>query len=204
MESAQISENEILEALTIACCGPTDDPYPSSTFTSSPQPAAVLIPLLFHDNEWHILYIRRTKNRNDRHGGQVAFPGGRNDPEDSNPTITALREAQEEVGLNPSDIKILGQLSNIRTITNYLVTPIVGRIPWPYPLKLAVDEVSRAFTIPLNWLADPNNREIRQRSLPPPRPSIPVIYYMVFDGEVLWGASARITLNLLKALTIRR
>jgi 8-oxo-dGTP pyrophosphatase MutT (NUDIX family) len=146
------------------------------------------------------LYIRRTANAQDPHGGQVAFPGGAADPTDANLEETALREAFEEIGLHPVDVKILGRLIDFVTVTSYQVTPIVGVIPWPYPLSLAADEVSRVFTIPLDWLADPANREERLRSLPEPFKPIHVIYFSPYDGEILWGASARFTTELIARL----
>ena len=164
-----------------------------------PKPAAVLIPLLRNDNLWHLLFIRRTEDLHE-HSDQVAFPGGRDEPEDVTPQQTALREAGEEIGLKLDDIRILGQLRDFLTITNYRVTPVVGRIPWPYPLRLAPKEVRRAFTIPLDWLADPENHEERLRALPPPFTPIPVVYFRPYEGEVLWGASARFTLALLEIL----
>jgi 8-oxo-dGTP pyrophosphatase MutT (NUDIX family) len=130
----------------------------------------------------------------------VAFPGGRADPEDPTPQHTALREAFEEIGLDPADVRVLGRTGSYLTVTNYQVTPIVGAIPWPYLLRPAPDEVSRVFTIPLTWLADPANHEERLRELPHPYGSATVIYFHPYDGEVLWGASARITLNLLQIL----
>jgi 8-oxo-dGTP pyrophosphatase MutT (NUDIX family) len=130
----------------------------------------------------------------------VAFPGGRADPGDPDPETTALREAQEEIGLDPADVRILGRMYDFLTITNYLVTPVIGVLPWPYPLRLAAVEVTRAFTIPLAWLADPANRQEMQRDLPPPLPPIPVIYFQPFDGEILWGASAAFTVSLLDIL----
>lgn len=165
----------------------------------TPRPAAVLMPLLKQDNAWHLLLTRRNSNLQE-HSGQVAFPGGRMDPEDANLEQTALREAYEEIGLHPKDVRILGQLRELLTITNYRVTPIVGVIPWPYPLRLQSEEVSRAFTIPLDWLADPANRETHEHQLPAPFDAVSVIYFQPYDGEVLWGASARFTLTLLQTL----
>ncbi len=164
-----------------------------------PIPAAVLVPLLRQDSNWRILLTRRNAALPE-HSGQVAFPGGRADPGDSSPEFTALREAQEEIGLKPEDVRLLGRLPDYFTITNYLVTPVVGVLPWPYPLHPAGDEVSRVFSIPLDWLADPANHEERLRDLGPPYPPIRIIYFQPYDGEVLWGASARITLAMLHML----
>jgi 8-oxo-dGTP pyrophosphatase MutT (NUDIX family) len=166
-------------------------------FPGKPRPAAVLIPLLVKDNNWHLLYTRRNANLPE-HSGQVAFPGGRSDPGDASPEATALREAYEEIGLDPKDVSILGRLHDFITITNYQVTPVVGVIPWPYPFRLEEREVSRIFTIPLDWLAEPLNYEELWRTLPAPYEPIPVIYYKEYDGEVLWGASARFTQALIQ------
>lgn len=175
-------------------------PYPKDLLKGEPRPAAVLIPFLRTKDTWHILFIRRSENADDRHSGQVAFPGGGANPNDTDSESTALREAYEEIGLKPADVQILGHLTPFITITNYRVVPVVGKMPWPYPLHLQQSEVSKAFTIPLNWLADPANHEEHPRSLPPPFGSIPVIYFKPYQGEVLWGASARIILTLLDIL----
>ena len=154
---------------------------------------------------WHLLLTRRSDHLAE-HRGQVAFPGGRSDPGDPSPEATALREAEEEIGLKPADVQILGCLNNVLTITNYCITPVIGVIPWPYPIRLEQNEVSRVFTIPLNWLAAPGHHELRQRTFPPPystslgSESFPVIYFHPYDNEVLWGVSAKITMDLLKAL----
>lgn len=181
-----------------------DAPYPefpmlSEILVGEPKPAAVLIPLFLHQNQWWVLFTRRNANLPE-HSGQVAFPGGRVDPDDPDLQWTALRETWEETGIAPADVTILGKLPEFLTITNYLVTPFIGHIPWPYPLQPAHEEVSRIFKIPLNWLADPHNREERQRALPSPFSPVSVIYFKEYDGEVLWGASARFTVILLDIL----
>ena len=200
MPSISPSEEKIRQRLTLASRQPIDNPYPESFFNGPPRPASVLLPFIQREGSWWLLFIRRTLGINDRHGGQVAFPGGRADEEDQDPAVTALRETQEEIGVDPRSVALLGQLNPIRTITNYLVTPVIGVIPWPYPFRLSPMEVSRAFTIPLNWLADPANREVHERDLPPPYHKISVIYFSHYDGELLWGASARIMVNLISAL----
>jgi 8-oxo-dGTP pyrophosphatase MutT (NUDIX family) len=155
---------------------------------------------------WYVLLTRRS-DKLIEHSGQVAFPGGRSDPEDISAEATALREAQEEIGLETQKVHILGRMKSLRTITNYHVTPVVGVIQWPYLVRLTDGEVERIFAIPLNWLADPNNSEIRYRIIPPQYASYlgsdshPVIYFQPYDGEILWGVSAEITMRLLQALT---
>lgn len=175
--------------------------FPPGLLPDPPQKAAVLVPIYLQSKQWHILFTRRTATLPE-HSGQVAFPGGRTDSDRESPEYTALREAEEEINLKPQDVRILGRLTEIRTISNYLVTPVVGRIPSIYDFRLAPDEVSRIFSIPLDWLADPDHYEIRMRELPKPFPPVPVIYFLPYDGELLWGVSAEITLNLLAALNL--
>lgn len=199
-----ITEDEISRRLALALISAEQSAeleFPSlpQFAAGEPIPAAVLIPLLRSDGEWRLLFTRRNAALPE-HSGQVSFPGGRADPGDISPVQTALRETQEEIGLHPNDVRILGQMRPYRTVTNYRVTPVVGVIPWPYPLRPAQDEVSRIFTIPLSWLAEEANYEVRLRELPQPHDPVRVIYYKPYDGEILWGASARMTINLIQLL----
>ena len=157
--------------------------------------AAVLVPLTYYKDEWHILFTRRT-DRVESHKGQVSFPGGACDEGETTPEQTALREAEEEIGMNPTDVKILGRLSRLVTVSSFRVSPIVGVIPFPYAFKVAGVEVARVFTIQLLWLENKNNYwefSLREsdRSL---------IAYHPYEGELLWGATARMTVNFLKTL----
>jgi len=204
MNSVQLSSQEIARRLA------TFDKYPfdtgienlssiSDNFKEPVRPAAVLIPFLVIDNTWHILFIRRTTTLAD-HSGQVAFPGGRLEPKDNSPRDAAMREAKEEIGLNPKDVYLLGELPPLQTITNYLVTPLVGVIPWPYPLNAAPEEVSRIFTIPLSWLSNPANHRTVNRPLPASYGTVTTVYYSPYEGEILWGVTAKIVLGLLQVL----
>jgi len=157
--------------------------------------AAVLLPLTYVQNEWHLLFTRRT-DRVHSHKGQVSFPGGASDEGETTPEQTALREADEEIGLRPADVKVLGRLSQLITISSFRVTPIVGVIPWPYTFKVAGVEVARVFTIPLLWLSDVNN--YWEFSLRDSDRSL--IAYHPYDGELLWGATARMTVTFLKTI----
>lgn len=175
--------------------------FPPGFLSEPPRPAAVLVPFVCIDDVWNVLFTRRTATLPE-HSDQVAFPGGRSDPADGTPEETALREAQEEISLDGKHVKILGRLRELRTITNYCVTPVVGEIPWPYDFKLATEEVSRVFIIPLPWLANPANHIIQYRELPPPYSPVPVIYFNKYDNELLWGVSAQIMIDLLEALEL--
>jgi 8-oxo-dGTP pyrophosphatase MutT (NUDIX family) len=161
--------------------------------------AAVLIPLVWWKDEWHLVFTRRTETV-EHHKGQVSFPGGGCNLDETTPEETALREAEEEIGLKMEDVRLLGRLNDVVTITHYRVTPVAGVMPWPYEVRLEPAEVWRAFTIPLLWLAERKNWD-EQPVTPDGSPRhFPVVKYHEYDGEILWGASARMTLNFLSVL----
>lgn len=162
------------------------------------RPAAVLVPLYRDAGEWHILFTQRTELV-ETHKGQVSFPGGRVDPGDRDRVETALRETEEEIGLRREHVTVLGRLDELLTVTQYRILPIVGTFDWPYRFVLSQAELSAVFGVPLRWLADPQNLEIQYRDPIVPGPKVPV-YYLRFDGYTIWGATARILLNLLDVL----
>lgn len=163
--------------------------------------AAVLMPLAWREDEWHLVFTRRT-NDVEHHKGQVSFPGGGCDAQDATSEQTALREAYEEIGLEPGDVRLLGRLNEMVTITRFRVTPVMGIIPWPYDFRLSAVEVERVFSIPLTWLAQPVNWEEHNFTAHGAPRSFPVISYHPYDGEILWGASARMTQDFLKVLEL--
>ena len=173
---------------------------PPELLSDAAREAAVLVPFLRIDDAWHILYIRRTSFEGDRHSGQVAFAGGKRDDIDNSLLATALREAEEEIGLAPGDVEVLGYINHHHTISEFQVRPYVAAIPWPYDLNPDGVEVARIFSIPLQWLADESNYRTEQRQHPQSQRPWPVIYYDRYDGELLWGATARMTLSLLDVL----
>ena len=162
--------------------------------------AAVLIPLVRHEQQWQVLFIRRALNELDRHSGQVAFPGGRIEPTDENAIAAALRETHEEIGVGDEKISVIDTIDSYITVSHYEVTPVVGIVQWPTPLTLQASEVARAFMIPLSWLRDRNNFTFRARRNMDTQSARrhPIIVYEPFDDEILWGATARMTLNFLK------
>lgn len=163
--------------------------------------AGVLIPFVRIANSWHILFIRRPMHERDPHAGQVAFAGGKREQTDIDLTATALREAEEEIGINRTQVNVLGQLTpHYSLVSSFRILPVVGVLEWPTQLRLNPQEVARAFTIPLNWLADPGHYEIRYQHIANSSTPVENIYFNEYDGELLWGATARMTLSLLACL----
>ena len=173
---------------------------PPEMLAANAREAAVLVPFLRVDDAWHILFIRRTQHPTDRHGGQVAFAGGKREKDDRSLLDTALREAEEEVGIAQRDVEVLGHINHHHTVSEFQVRPYVATVPWPYPLTLDEIEVARTFTIPLAWLADASNYRTEERHHPQSHRVWPVVYYERYDGELLWGATARMTLSLISVL----
>lgn len=162
------------------------------------RPAAVLVPLYRQDRDWHVLFTERTHTV-EHHKGQVSFPGGRVDIEDDSRVATALREAEEEIGLRREDVRVLGQLDELLTVTQYRITPVVGVFPWPYAFVLSTAELSEVFGVPLRWLADPANLVVKLHDHPMRGPQVPV-YYFYHARHTIWGATARIVVGLLEVV----
>lgn len=188
------TESEIISRLQATQARPHTDGY-AERKSDPVKCAAALVPLLRQDGEWHLLFTRRSDSV-ENHKGQVSFPGGACDGGEITPEETALREAQEEIGIEPRQVRVLGRLNSMLTITSFMVTPVVGVIPWPTVFKPEAAEVARIFTMPLNWLAERSNRW----EFVVPGRGHSVIVYHPFDGEILWGATARMTVDLLELL----
>ncbi len=159
--------------------------------------AAVLVPLLEVDGALHVLYTRRATSL-PHHQGQVSFPGGTRDPGDTDLAVTALRESHEEIGLAPADVQLLGTLDDIETMSSrFVITPYVGLAPHPYDWRPAPDEVDAIFTVPIATLAAPDAE--RSEVWDFDGRSVPVRLFPV-GGETIWGATHRITRNLLEVM----
>jgi 8-oxo-dGTP pyrophosphatase MutT (NUDIX family) len=169
-------------------------PKPLEEQGASLKRAAVLIPLFKAGSDYRILFTKRTENV-EAHKGQISFPGGRIEEEDGSPLETALREADEEIGLSRKDVTVLGQMDDARTVSsNYIVYPFVGLIPYPYDFRTNAQEVKELLEVPFQvFLSGDSAGE-----------NTPVVceggtYYGLayrYQGEVIWGATARIMQNL--------
>ncbi|MBK9521212.1 MAG: CoA pyrophosphatase [Rhodocyclaceae bacterium] len=149
-------------------------------------PAAVLIPVVMRETGLTVLLTQRTAHLRD-HAGQVSFPGGRCEPDDPSVEATALREAEEEVGLIPSQVEIIGRLPVFRTITSFSVVPVVGLVRPPLNLKLDDFEVADVFEPPLEFLMDSRNHVRHEVDV---RGTTRAYWSMPWGGYHIWGATA--------------
>ena len=158
--------------------------------------AAVLIPLLSKNGEWHVLVTQRTETV-EHHKGQISFPGGACDPDDASTLATALRETCEEIGIPAEQVKVLGSLDDIPTITGFVVTPFVGVIPHPFPYRLNEVEVAAVVEVPLSFLRDPDNLHVEQREF---QDRVLDMVYWTYGSYTIWGATAYMLKCLLDLL----
>ncbi len=160
------------------------------------RPASVLLPLVMHPDGPTVLFTQRTEGLQD-HAGQVSFPGGSREVRDKDPIETALRETEEEIGLDRSHVEIAGYLSGYLTVTGYTVTPVVGLVQPGFTLRTDPLEVAEVFEVPLAFLADPANRRVEQRELA----GRTFGYYVFTYGQQrIWGATAAMLVNFLDKL----
>jgi len=165
--------------------------------TDQPRDAAVLAPVIERENAHHLLFIKRSEDLGE-HPGQMSFPGGGTEPVDEDLADTALREANEEIGLERSEATLVGRLDDIRTVTEYAVTPFVGTIRDREYTPDGV-EATEIAVVPVAALTDAANYECEYRQHPE-YGEIPVHYFHV-DGYTVWGATGRILVDLLELTT---
>lgn len=166
-----------------------------------PRPAAVLIPLVMRPVGLTVLLTRRTAHLHD-HAGQISFPGGRVEEHDADAVATALRETEEEVGLGPAHIEVLGSLPLYATATGYTVTPVVALVDDRFSLALDTFEVEEVFEPPLAFLMDPANHERRIVDLGATRRTFYAMPFDVGRRYFIWGATAAMLRNLYHLLRV--
>ena len=153
----------------------------------------MLIPIIDRPEGLSVLFTQRSQNLKN-HPGQVSFPGGRTEMNDRDAIATALRESYEEIGLLPERVSILGQLETCLTGTGFKVIPIVGLVEEPLALQLALDEVSEIFEVPFPLLLE-NNR-YRPNCVKLPNGEASTFYIFDYPERYIWGATARMLVNL--------
>ena len=152
-------------------------------------PSAVLVPIYRRQGQYCVLFTKRTE-RVKEHKGQISFPGGARQDGDKTLLDTALRECAEEIGLAPGEVKILGELDDTLTETsNYIISPFVGVIPWPYEFKLDGWETEEIIEVPISALMDKDCW--RQETKIIGGQAVTSDFYH-YQGRVIWGATARI------------
>lgn len=160
-------------------------------------PAAVLVPIVDRPQPGVILTVRNDNMR--RHAGQVAFPGGRIDPEDSGPVAAALREAEEEIALPRDKVEVVGTADPYRTITGFEVTPVIAVIPPDLPLKPQPNEVASIFEAPLHHILRPEHQIVRTVQW---RGRERSYYEIEWQDRRIWGATAAMIVNLSRRLEL--
>jgi 8-oxo-dGTP pyrophosphatase MutT (NUDIX family) len=159
--------------------------------------AAVLVPLYRHNGDYGLIFTQRTDTV-PHHPGQIAFPGGGYEVQDASLQATALRESQEEIGLQATHVRLLGQLDDLLTTnSNYLVRPFVGMIPYPYTFTIDPWETALIIEVPLRFLQqhNPPVEEIREHE-----GRIVQSFFFDYEGHIIWGVTAKILKQFLELL----
>ncbi len=159
-------------------------------------PAAVLLVLYPKDGDYCLLLNKRSELV-EHHKGEISFPGGARDPEDADFAATALREAEEEMGIRPADVKILGRLDDVVTRSGFGVRVFVGEIPYPYPFSPSELEIAEVLEVPVSSLYDPANIRWETRWN---GSGLSTVYSYVFKEHVVFGATAKILQQFLELM----
>ncbi len=186
----EVAQDRILNALA--------EYNPRHVDSPAASPAAVLVLLQEIDGEPHVIFTERTEHV-EHHKNQISFPGGACDDHDDCMETTALRETHEEIGVHPDHVRIIGQLDDMVTISNFRVTPYVGLITSEaeYEFVLNDCEVRSVVQVPLSFLMDEQNMELEVRDHQGREVLVPAFSY---DGHRIWGATARILHQFLEIL----
>ncbi len=150
--------------------------------------AAVLLPIYFKQGEYYLLFTKRTQKVKE-HKGQISFPGGAQEGGEAL-VNAALRECTEEIGLMAEEIEVLGELDDTITETsNYIISPFVSLIPWPYQFKVNEEEIEELIEVPISALLD---RSCQRQETEIVEGEAVISYFYHYRGRVIWGATARI------------
>jgi len=161
-------------------------------------PSAVLVPIYYKEGQYYLLFIKRTEKVKE-HKGEISFPGGAYGEGDGTLLDTALRESDEEVGLAPGEVEVLGVLDDIVTKTSgYVISPFVALIPWPYQFKINREEVEEIIEVPISVLQDKSCVHQETEII---EGEAVTSYFYHYQGRVIWGATARILNQFLDILT---
>lgn len=168
--------------------GPKEEGVPSGPL----RPAAVLVPIVLREPEPTVLLTRRTDHLH-HHPGQVSFPGGRVEDQDTSPIDTALRETEEEISLRRAHVELLGCLPQYQTGTGFDITPVVGLVTPPFELQLDPFEVAEVFEVPLAFLLDTSNHQRHSAII---RGAKREYHAMPYGEYFIWGATAGMLVSL--------
>ena len=163
---------------------------------SSLKPAGVLLVVYAKDGEHSVLLNRRTELV-EHHKGEISFPGGSMDDDDESILHTALRETHEEMGIDPGDVELLGQLDDMPTISNFLISTFVATIPYPYRFKPSEIEVAEVLEVPINHLRNQQSWRDEARFH---EGALGVSRSYVYQGHVIFGATAKVLSNFLDVI----
>lgn len=194
--AARIEQGEIRSGAELGRRLRGDHDFGSPPPTAPLKAAAVLVPIVDRGYGLTVLLTQRTDHLH-AHAGQISFPGGRIEPEDSSPEDAALREAEEEVGLPRDHVELVGRLDLYHTATGFEVVPIVGLVRPPTALKPDPFEVAEVFEVPLGFIVDPANHQIQTGERNGRKRSY---YVLPYQGRFIWGATAGMLVNLAEVL----
>ena len=172
------------------------EPSHGSWPPSKLKAAAVLVPLVEKHNTLEVLLTKRASHLR-HHGGQISFPGGKAEPWDESMIATAMREAQEEIGLSPDNVEIIGQLNPYQTISGYIVTPVIGFVPGDLNYRADDNEVAEIFQVPLQHFLNSHNHRSVEATFKGHQHQV---HFMPYQNYNIWGATAAMLKDLAEHL----